>query len=406
MADSSTARQSNIVIQRIIRLIVVDFMLDFCTLAADSGPILLTKADLFRVAVPMREPFRISSGEVSRKEAIVLRLGDKEHHGWGESSAMGGGFYSSETPDGCEAELSNGVFDAVLGREFTSMLALEAALLRATDNRFVRVAIETAAWGFIAQRRQVSLRQLFGIPDRPIPSGLAIGLYPDVAELKAAICRYDPYQYRRLKLKIKRNQDIEIVKAARSVIRDFPLFVDANADYSISDLGTFAALDREFLMMFEQPFSKDNFAGSAELQQQVRTPVCLDESIETAEDARRAIEMGACRIVNIKLQRVGGYLEALRIIQVCSEHNVPVWMGTMPELGIGSAQALMLAAHPSFSFPTDVEPSTRWYLDDIVTPEIQLSNGFIHLPGGPGVGYRVDEKKLEQYTIHRRNFDV
>lgn len=381
-------------------------MLKPCAVATGSGPILLTKADLFRVSVPMREPFRISSGEVSRKEAILLRVGDGAYHGWGESSAMGGGFYSSETPDGCEAELVNGVLAAVLGRKFPSMLALEEAVVRATDNRFVRVAVETAAWELVAQRRHVSLRQLFGIPARSIPSGLAIGLYPDVAALKDAICRYNPYQYGRLKLKIKRHQDIEIVKATRSLVGDFPLFVDANADYSLADLGTFAALDRESLMMFEQPFAKDNFAGSAELQQQVRTPVCLDESIETAEDARRAIEMGACRIVNIKLQRVGGYLEALRIIQVCSEHNVPVWMGTMPELGVGSAQALMLAAHPSFTFPTDVEPSTRWYLDDIVTPAIQLSNGSIHLPAGPGVGYRVDERKLQQYTVHHRNFDV
>jgi O-succinylbenzoate synthase len=381
-------------------------MLDPCIVADGSGPILLTKADLFRVAIPMREPFRISSGEVARKDAIVLRLGDKEHHGWGESSAMGGGFYSSETPDGCEAELANGVLGAVLGREFSSMLALEKTLVQVTENRFVRVAVETAAWEFVACRRNVSLRQLFGIPDRPIPSGLAVGLYPDLAGLKDAIHRYDPHQYKRLKLKIKWNQDIEIVRAARSLVGDFPLFVDANADYSLSDLGTFAALDRESLMMFEQPFAKDNLAGSAELQQQVRTPVCLDESIETAEDARRAIGMGACRIVNIKLQRVGGYLEALRIVQVCAEHNVPVWMGTMPELGIGSAQALMLAAHPSFSFPTDVEPSTRWYLDDIVTPAIQLSNASICAPAGPGVGYRVDERKLEQYTIHRRNFTV
>jgi O-succinylbenzoate synthase len=381
-------------------------MLNPCTVADGSGPILLTKADLFRVAIPMREPFRISSGEVVRKDAIFLRLGDKEHHGWGESSAMGGGFYSSETPDGCEAELANGVLGAVLGREFPSMLALEKTLVGVTANRFVRVAVETAAWEFVAYRRNVSLRQLFGIPDQPILSGLAIGLYPDLAGLKDAIHRYDPHQYKRLKLKIKRNQDIEIVRAARSLVGDFPLFVDANADYSLPDLGTFAALDRESLMMFEQPFAKDNFADSAELQREVRTPVCLDESIETAEDARRAIEMHACRIVNIKLQRVGGYLEALRIVQVCAEHNVPVWMGTMPELGIGSAQALMLAAHPSFSFPTDVEPSTRWYLDDIVTPAIQLSNASICPPAGPGVGYRVDERKLEQYTVHRRNFTV
>lgn len=381
-------------------------MLSPSILAVNSGPVVLTKADLFRVSIPMREPFRISSGEVARKDTLLLRLGDGTYSGWGESSAMDGGFYSCETPDGCEAELVNGVLAAVLGCEFTSMLALEEELVRLTGNRFVRVAVETAAWEFVAQRRRVSLRQLFEIPDRPVPSGLAIGLYPNVTELQDAIRRYDPYQYGRLKLKIKRGHDIEIVRAARSLIGNFPLFVDANAGYSLSDLSTFAALDSESLMMFEQPFAKDDFSGSAELQRQVRTPVCMDESIETAEDARRALEMEACRIVNIKLQRVGGYLEALRIIQVCSDHNVPVWMGTMPELGVGSAQALMLAAHPLFSLPTDVEPSSRWYLDDLVTPAIQLSNGSIHVPEGPGLGYRVDEKKLEQYTVSHRNFDV
>jgi O-succinylbenzoate synthase len=380
-------------------------MLNPFTLAADSGPIVLTKADLFRISIPMREPFRISSGEVIRKDALLLRVGSGAYHGWGESSAMGGDFYSSETPEGCETELANSVLPAVLDREFPSMLALEEELVRLTGNRFVRVAVETAAWEFVAQRRHLTLRPLFGIPERPIPSGLAIGLYPNVAELQDVIRRYDPYQYGRLKLKVKRGHDIEVVRAARSMVGNFPLFVDANADYSLSDLSMFIALDNESLMMFEQPFAKDNFDGSAELQRQVRTLVCLDESIGTAEDARRAIEMAACRVVNIKLQRVGGYLEALRIIQVCSEHDVPVWMGTMPELGIGSAQALMLAAHPLFSFPTDVEPSSRWYLDDVVTPAIQLSNGAIQLPAGPGVGYRVDEKKLEQYTVTHRNFD-
>lgn len=168
---------------------------------------------------------------------------------------MDGGFYSCETPDGCEAELVNGVLAAVLGRKFTSMLALEEELVRLTGNRFVRVAVETAAWEFVAQRRHVNLRQLFEIPDRPARSGVAIGLYSSVAELLDAIRRYDPYQYGHLKLKIKPGHDIEIVRAARNLVGTFPLFVDANAGYSPSDLATFTAL------IFSNPLSTAEHNG-------------------------------------------------------------------------------------------------------------------------------------------------
>jgi len=178
---------------------------------------------------------------------------------------------------------------------------------------------------------------------------------------------------------------------------DFPLFVDANADYSLADSDVFRELDRYRLMMFEQPLAREALEASAELQRQVRTPICMDESIETAEDARRAAELGACRIVNIKLQRVGGYLEALRIAEVCEQHDIALWMGTMPELGIGSTQALMFATHPSCRYPTDVEPSQRWYCDDIVAPELVLHEGALIMPAGPGLGFAVDMERWKPY---------
>lgn len=359
---------------------------------------------LVRAAVPMQEPFRISSGVVERKDAVLLRLGDEAAWGWGESSAMPGNFYSAETPDSCEQELADIVVPGLMGREFASMLDLEAELQRLSSSRFVRVAVENAAWEWIARQRGMSLRRLFGLPHVAIPSGLAVGLYETADELKKALLRYQPEQYKRLKLKIKRGQDIAVVEAGRSVVGDFPLFVDANADYTVDDLETFTALDQQQLMMFEQPMASRDLDGSAQLQARVKTPVCMDESIETAADAEHAIAMDACRIVNIKLQRVGGYLEALRIIQVCEAHNVPVWMGTMPELGVGSAQALMLASHPAFRYPTDVEPSLRWYTGDLVAPSIELKDGFLHLPDGPGAGFDVDMKELERYAVRCRTF--
>ncbi len=364
----------------------------------ESGPFRFARIEAFRVRIKMLEPFRISSGEVSDKDAIVVRVSDGDAFGWGESSAMPGGFYSAETPDSCERDLVEDVLPSLVGRAFASVQELEAEL---TGSRFVRAAVETAAWELCARKQGVSLRSMFGIADRPVPSGLAVGLYSYVRDLKEALFRYGARDYQRLKIKIKRGQDVELVASVREWLGDFPLFVDANADYTADEIGVFRELDRFRLMMYEQPLGKDDFEGLAALQRAVATPVCCDESIECADDARRAIEMGACRIVNIKLQRVGGYLEAFRILDECQRHGIPLWMGTMPELGIGSAQALVMAAHPAFAYPTDVEPSGRWYTDDILAPRLVLREGHLHLPSGPGIGFEVDPEKLERYTVRR-----
>jgi len=363
----------------------------------EVGPIKLARLEAFRVRVPMLEPFRISSGEVSNKEAILVRASDGDTFGWGESSAMPGGFYSADTPDSCQKELIGKVLPALAGVEFANMLELEVALNVLTRSRFVRVAVETAVWELMARQRRLSLQALFGIEGRPVPSGLAIGLYDTPEQLWAAIERYGPHDYYRLKIKIKRGQDLELVAKVRSLMGDFPLFVDANADYDIGNIGIFEQLDRFGLMMFEQPFGSLDHDGLAELQRRVSTPVCLDESIETVADVRRAAELGSCRIVNIKLQRIGGFLEAIRIIEECVANGLALWMGTMPELGIGSAQALVLAADPQFTFPTDVEPSARWYADDIIAPGLELKDCCLEVPPGPGLGFNVDMAKVHAY---------
>jgi o-succinylbenzoate synthase len=307
----------------------------------------------------------------------------------------GGGFYSWETPDSCQQELIDRVLPGLVGRSWPTMLALEQDLAEATSSRFVRVAIETAAWEMLARAAGVPLRTYLGLPDAKVTSGLAIGLYDTERELIAAIDRYGYRDYGRLKIKIKRGRDIALVRAVREHVRDFPLFVDANADYSLADVDVFRELDGFGLMMFEQPLGREALEDSAELQREVQTPICMDESIETAADARRAAQLGACRIVNIKLQRVGGYLEALRIAEVCEQYGIALWMGTMPELGIGSAQALMFATHSGCRYPTDVEPSRRWYRDDIVVPALELQEGGFVMPQGPGLGFSVDTERWQ-----------
>jgi O-succinylbenzoate synthase len=372
---------------------------------AKEGPLRIGRIEAWRVRIPMLEPFRISSGEVADKEAILVRLSDGDAFGWGESSAMGGGFYSADTPDSCQQELVDRVLPALIGREFADIAHLETMLAGLTSSRFVRVALETAAWELLARKRDVSLQKLFGIDRRSIPSGLAIGLYSSPDELWHAIERYRYHDYLRLKIKIKRGQDVELVSKVRLLLDRFPLFVDANADYRPEHISVFEKLDRYGLMMFEQPMAKDDFEGSAELQRTVSTPVCLDESIETVEDARRAIDLGSCRIVNIKLQRVGGFLEAIRIMEECVAHEIGLWMGTMPELGVGSAQALILGAHPAFTLPTDVEPSKRWYVDDILEQPLRLNCGKLSIPQGPGLGFTIDLEKVRQYSIANWRFE-
>lgn len=368
------------------------------------GPVTIREAEAWRISVPMIEPFRISSGEVSRKDAVVVRLSGHNSFGWGESSAMPGAFYSAETPDSCEQELVQRVLPSLAGRSFATMGALEEALAGCTSSRFVRVALETAAWEMLARQANQSLRRFFGLADRSIPSGLAVGLYDTEEELHAALERLRPQDYQRLKIKIKRQHDLRLVQAVREWYGDILLFVDANADYTLADFETFCAIDDYNLMMFEQPFARDDFKGSAALQRAVKTPLCFDESIETASDIARAADLGACRIVNIKLQRVGGYMEAFRIAETCMRHKLAVWVGTMPELGIGSAQALVFAAHPACSFPTDVEPSARWYHDDILEPALALQDGHLSLPSGPGLGFQVSMDKLQGYSVRHWSF--
>ena len=367
------------------------------------GPFRLDSAEAVRVSLPMHEPFRISSGEVSCKDAILLRISNDIAFGWGESSAMPGAFYSNDTPDRCEQQLVQALPDLIL-REFSTMLAFETELRSRGLSPFVRVALECAAWELLAREWDLSLRELFGLPLRDVETGLAVGLYDSTADLLSALERYPPQDYSRLKIKIKRGHDLALVAAVRERYGNIPLIVDANADYTESDLAVFQQMDAFGLMIFEQPFAKADVKTSQRLQKLVNTPICWDEGVESASDVYQAAELDAARIVNIKLQRVGGYLEAFRIIEACVQKDIPFWMGTMPELGVGSAQALVLASHPACRFPTDVEPSDRWYVDDVLSPALRMNNGKLSLPSGAGLGFEIDTGAIRRFETKRWNF--
>lgn len=372
-----------------------------------TGPLFFDRARLLKVRIPLAEPFRISSGDMSLKEALLLEIVGDGTSGWGESSAVPGSFYSPETPESCLRDLVETVLPQVLGRDFKSILELDTQLKAVTQNRFARVAVETAAWEAVARRRNWTMAQVLQVPKpATIPCGLTVGLYDTEAKLVNAIYRLWSNDYKRLKIKIKRGFDVALVRAVRKEFGNIPLYIDANADYGREDFRVFQELDDYGLLMFEQPLAREDLEGAALLQRQVRTPLCLDESIESVEQARLAIASGACKIINIKIQRVGGFLEALRIMNEARKNGIALWLGTMPELGLGAAQALALCGDAGVVFPTDVVPSRRWYVDDVVEPEIRMFPGGLRVAEGNGVGYRVSESKAQQYMVENWRFDT
>jgi O-succinylbenzoate synthase len=350
------------------------------------------------VRVPLVEAFRISSGSVSEKDAIVVRVEGEGLTGWGESSPMAGSFYSSDTPESCWSELCDVIVPAVLHRELSVGDELPGT-------HFASVGIETALWDVDAQRRGVPLHKLLGGTRDCVEAGLAVGLYDDASQLLRATERHLQAGYKRVKIKIARGSDVELVRAMRGAFgNDLPLMVDANGDYTLEHLDVFRRLDEFHLMMIEQPLAGPMLEESAELQRQLRTPMCLDESLENLAAVERAIALGSFRIANIKIQRVGGFGNALRIYNLCLAHKLGIWIGTMPELGIGQAQGAALSSLPGCAFPTDVEASARWFRDDIIDPWIEVGGGTIAMPTEPGLGYRVDTGKLARYKVRERTF--
>jgi o-succinylbenzoate synthase len=356
------------------------------------------------VRVPLVEPFRISSGAVAEKDGIVVELRADGLKGYGESSPMAGSFYSADTPESSWRELCDLVAPAMVGGDFECPEDWNRALDALPAGAFTKAGVETAFWDLSARRQNQPLHEALGGRNTQVESGLAVGLYDDLAGMLGAVERYLADGYRRVKLKIEPGRDIQVVKAARDAFGNIPLFVDANGAYSIRDVDIFRALDEFGLMMFEQPFPGGSLEELAELQQQVRTPVCLDESLDNVAQLRRAIELGSFRIANFKIQRVGGFHHALEMYQVCLDHGIPAWVGTMPELGIGQAQGAALATLDNFVFPTDVEASDRWFCDDIISPSLQVRNGMIQLPNSPGLGYSMDHARIRRYTVASRSF--
>jgi O-succinylbenzoate synthase len=376
------------------------------TVTTEEQLIRIKSIVLHRVRVPLIEPFRISSGAIAEKDAILIEVKTEANVvGWGEASAMPGAFYSEATPESSWSALSHDLIPAVLSAGEIDVRCFYEQMRRQPGDPFAKAGIEGALWDAYARTVGRPLCELLGASARPIPSGVAIGIYDDVAELLERVERYSAQGYRRVKIKIEPGWDIEPVAAVRARFPNLPLMVDANAAYSVADAGIFLELERHSLMMIEQPLAREAHAEAGELQHQLHTPLCADESAESMSAVASLIDNEAARIINIKVQRVGGLSEAILMLGAARAAGLECWVGTMPELGVASVQGLHLATLDGFTYPTDIEASERWYVDDVIAPAIEIDeSGFIHLPEGQGTGYEVVREKVERYAVATARF--
>jgi O-succinylbenzoate synthase len=362
---------------------------------------------LHRVRIPFVEPFRISNGVVAEKESILIEaMSDDGVIGWGECSPMSGSFYSSDTPDSCWQSLTEELIPRLFELGAVKAHEIYQELRQITADAFSRAGIEGALWDVFVNGKGISLCEALGIERRPVPSGVAIGIFDSSEELLERVRLYVDQGYQRVKIKIQPGWDVEPVSAVRDHFPEVPLMVDANAAYSLADKQVLKEIDGFGLTMIEQPLAAEAIDEAGELQANLKTPLCADESAESLMCLNRLVEKEAARIINIKVQRVGGLSEAMSMLQAARAAGMQCWVGTMPELGIASAQGLHLAMHHGFSFPTDIEASGRWYVDDVIEPLIEIDNrGFIHVPDGVGCGFKVSREKVQQYTIASERFE-
>ncbi len=344
------------------------------------------------IEMPLVHFFETSFGRTYSRKMILVEAVCGGVSGWGEVTCGEHPFYNEEWTEGAWRLLREYIVPATLGKTLGS--AAEAGRLTAgmKGHRMARGGMEAACWDLEARLAGVPLWKLIGGGARKeIPCGVSIGIQDSVEQLLGKIRREVEAGYQRIKIKIKPGWDVDVIRAVR---REFPsilLMADANSAYTLGDIEHLKRLDEFNLMMIEQPLAHDEIIDHARLQAALSTPICLDECIRTAHHAEQAIRLGACRIVNIKLGRVGGFAEAIRVHDVCAAHGIPVWSGGMLECGVGRAHNIAMATLPNFTLPGDISASRRYWRRDVIDPWVEVTpRGTIEVGAEPGFGYRLD----------------
>jgi o-succinylbenzoic acid (OSB) synthetase len=365
--------------------------------------LIIQSIELREIRLPLIHFFETSFGRTTERRILLARLTDTDGvEGWGECTAGEGPFYSDEWTDSAWETLREFLAPMLVDHEIEDATKVFSILGPVRGHRMAKATLENAYWDLEAKKLGVPLWKHLGGTRSEISSGVSIGIQDMPEELLEKIRKEVDAGYQRIKIKIKPGWDLKIVEQVRKEFPEIRLMGDANSAYTLADVDLFKELGKFNLMMLEQPLAHNDIFDHAKLQKQIETPVCLDESIHSAEDARHAIELGSCRIINVKLGRVGGHSEAKRVEQVTRENDIPVWCGGMLESGIGRAHNIAMSTLTGFTLPGDVSASSRYWTEDIIDPPVIVSSsGTIRVPTAAGIGFNINLPRIESLTVRK-----
>jgi O-succinylbenzoate synthase len=362
----------------------------------------LREITLREIHLKLLHPFETSMDRVTERRIILAEANVDGVIGWGECTAGENPTYSPEDTETCWHILTNFIWPAIKGKDFGSAAEIWGHLEFIRGHNMAKGALEAAIWDAEARQKNIPLWKLLGGTQEIIPCGVSIGIKDTVEELVATVKKEVAAGYQRIKLKIKPGKDLPQVSRIRQEFPKIKLSVDANSAYRKEDIGLLKQMDAFYLMMIEQPLGWDDLFGHVEIQKNIQTPICLDECIHTYEQAEAAIALGACKIINIKLGRVGGHLQAKRIHDLCKKNAIPVWCGGMLESGIGRAHNIAMSTQSNFTLPGDVSASARYWHEDVITPEVTVSSqGTITVPTAPGIGFEPRRDRIDSLTVRK-----
>jgi len=359
----------------------------------------INKIVLRKMNLELISPFQTSFGVQTDRDFMIVELHGDNHIGYGECVASAQPLYSEETVGTVELMLEEILIPALLNKEnIQHPDELNELFKPFRRNNMAKAALEGAYWDLFAKENNIPLHEALGGTKSQIEVGISIGIQESLEDLLKIVEGFVNEGYKRIKLKIKPGNDLDILEGVRKRFPNIEMMADANSAYTLDDIELFKKMDTLNLMMIEQPLAHDDIIDHAKLQPEIKSSICLDESIHSLEDAKKAIELGSCKIINIKIGRVGGLTEAKRIHDFCESKGIPVWCGGMLESGIGRAHNIAITSLPNFTLPGDTAASSRYWHEDIISPEVTVDNGIIPLPSTPGIGYEPNIALMEKYT--------
>jgi o-succinylbenzoate synthase len=363
----------------------------------------ITEITIRHLQMKLKSPFTTSFGSLTNRDFLLLEAKNEDDTiGWGESVAFQAPWYNEETLQTNWHMLEEFLIPLILNKELKHPDEVNEIFAPIRKNNMAKSTIEGAVWDIFAQQTNQSLAEALGGNKDKIEVGISIGIQKSIDDLVALVDGYVKEGYKRMKVKIKPGWDVDVIRTLRENFPNVAIMADANSAYRLEDIDLLKQLDEFNLTMIEQPLASDDIVDHAQLQKELKTPICLDESILSLEDTRKAVELGSTKIINIKIGRVGGLTEAKKIHDYCEANGIPVWCGGMLESGIGRAHNVALTTLPNFILPGDTAGSSRYWEKDIIVPEVVATDGHIEVPQTTGIGYKVDREVVESYTIAKK----